>query len=190
MYSVIKSILDFLFATLLLVVLLPFLVVVALLQLFFVKKPLFIQKRPGRNGLIFKMIKFRTLRVDGVDNSSTALGRLLRLTSVDELPQLINVLKGEMSFIGPRPLLVEYLEFYNPRQRKRHEVKPGITGLAQVKGRNKLSWLASLELDVQYVENFSLKQDMKILFLTVSQLFKFSEVKGKGGEGRSKFNGN
>jgi len=178
-----------LFATLLLVALLPFLVFVALLQLFFVKNPLFIQERPGRNGVIFKMIKFRTLRKDGVDNSITALGKLLRVTSVDELPQLINVLKGEMSFIGPRPLLIDYLKLYNPRQRKRHEVKPGITGLAQVKGRNKLSWLASLELDVQYVEDFSFTQDVRILFLTVLQVLKFSDVKGVEGEGRSKFNG-
>ena len=187
MYNRIKSIIDLFFAILGLIVLSPFILLVAIIQLLDFKNAFFIQRRPGLNATIFKMIKFRTLKIEGDDSSVTWFGSLLRKTSFDEVPQLINILKGEMSFIGPRPLLVEYLKGYSDRQSKRHNVKPGITGLAQVSGRNKLSWEDSLELDVQYVENISFLMDLKISIKSIFQLFKFSEVDGLNGKNREPF---
>ena len=137
---------------------------------------LFKQKRPGKDGKIFTVYKFRTMSVhthdkDGRELSDfermSKIGKLLRKTSVDELPQLINILKGEMSFIGPRPLLVEYLELYSPEQMRRHEVAPGISGWAQVNGRNTLTWEQKFEYDVYYVDNLSLSMDLKIFFKTI-----------------------
>ena len=174
-------------AVFLLFVLSPVFVIIVVLQFFFVSNPLFIQERPGRYGRIFKMIKFRTLKTDGDDQSLTAFGRILRLTSLDELPQMINILRGEMSFIGPRPLLTRYLPHYSMRQRKRHEVKPGITGLAQVNGRNRAAWEESLEWDVKYVEQFSFFTDLIILIKTIRQIFIWKEVSGKEGKSRDSF---
>ena len=139
----------------------------------------FCQKRPGKNAKIFKVIKFKTMNdrrdAKGVLLSDserlTPIGKLVRQTSLDELPQLINVLKGDMSLIGPRPLLVEYLPLYNETQKHRHEVKPGITGWAQVNGRNAISWKKKFEYDVYYVENISLSLDVKILLKTVYSVF-------------------
>jgi len=140
---------------------------------------LFRQVRPGMDGAPFQMVKFRTMK-DAVDSSGTPLpdgerltrfGKLLRATSLDELPELWNVVKGEMSLVGPRPLLVEYLPLYNPRQARRHEVRPGITGWAQVNGRNALSWEERLEMDVWYVENRSFGLDIRILWMTLFKVF-------------------
>lgn len=158
--------------------------------MFFVKEPFFIQTRIGRDNKPFKILKFRTLRFENDDHSITSFGKVLRTLSIDEWPQLINILKGEMSFIGPRPLLDEYLPLYNDRQSSRHKVKPGITGWAQVNGRNKLSWNESLEMDAYYAENVSFKLDMIVLFKTVLQLFKFKQVEGKDNITRGKFKGN
>lgn len=135
----------------------------------------FSQPRPGKDGRIFTFYKFRTMTGDRNSEGNllpdeqrlTAFGQFLRKTSLDELPQLWNVFKGDMSFVGPRPLLVQYLELYNPEQARRHEVKPGITGWVQVNGRNTLSWEEKFQLDVWYVEHWSLWLDLKILFLTI-----------------------
>lgn len=139
----------------------------------------FVQTRPGKMGKLFKLIKFKTMN-DKRDNFGnllpdyeriTSVGRIVRTLSIDELPQLINVLKGEMSLVGPRPLLVRYLPLYSERQSRRHEVKPGMTGWAQVNGRNAISWEQKFEYDVWYVDNLSLWVDIKILFLTVKRVF-------------------
>ena len=177
----IKPTLDFCFALMALLFLSPFLLFF-ILSLTVVNKgrPFFIQKRPGKNGKIFKIIKFKTMTderdVEGnlLPDSErlTVIGKLVRKTSVDEMPQLLNVLKGDMSLIGPRPLLPEYLDLYNKRQSKRHLVRPGITGWAQVNGRNAISWNKKLELDVQYVENISPGLDLKIMWLTFLKVLK------------------
>lgn len=155
---------------------LPVVAALALLVRMKLGSPVFFrQQRPGRNGAVFELIKFRSMR-NAVDAAGrplpdearlTRFGRWLRSMSLDELPELFNVLRGEMSLVGPRPLLVEYLPRYSPRQARRHEVRPGITGLAQVMGRNALSWDAKFEWDVRYVERRSLWLDMRILVLTV-----------------------
>ena len=141
-------------------------------------KPFFVQKRPGKNGKIFNIIKFKTMNekrgANGILLSDaerlTKVGLLVRKTSLDEIPQLINVIKGDMSLIGPRPLLPQYLPLYSEEQNKRHQVKPGITGWAQVNGRNAISWDKKFEYDVWYVDNISLLLDFKILFLTVKKV--------------------
>lgn len=143
-------------------------------------KLFFTQKRPGLNGKIFRVIKLRTMN-EKRDHSGrlfpdkirlTPVGRFLRSLSIDELPQLVNILKGEMSFVGPRPLLTEYLPLYNERQCRRHDVRPGLTGWAQVNGRNTVSWEEKFEMDVWYVENLSFSLDLKILFLTILKVIK------------------
>lgn len=142
--------------------------------------PFFTQYRPGKDAIPFKLIKFKTMkdRTDTVnkalsDNERlTTIGRLVRKTSIDEIPQLINVLRGEMSLVGPRPLLMDYLPFYNEFQARRHEVRPGITGWAQVNGRNAVSWVKKFEMDIWYVENVSFKLDIQIAFLTVLKVIK------------------
>ncbi|MBC8643945.1 sugar transferase [Flavobacterium lindanitolerans] len=142
------------------------------------RETIFVQKRPGKNGDIFKIVKFKTMN-DKKDKQGkllpdadrlTKIGAFVRKTSLDEIPQLINVIKGDMSLIGPRPLLVHYLHLYSDFQNRRHEVKPGITGWAQVNGRNAISWDKKFELDVWYVDNISFKLDMKILFMTVKKV--------------------
>ncbi|MGB8376427.1 MAG: sugar transferase, partial [Salegentibacter sp.] len=141
-------------------------------------KPFFFQSRPGKNGEIFRIVKFRTMtdardaKGDLLPDSErlTGAGKIVRKTSIDEIPQLFNVLKGEMSLIGPRPLLPQYLEIYSPRQSRRHEVRPGITGWAQVNGRNAISWSRKLEYDVWYVEHISFLLDMKIFFKTLKKV--------------------
>jgi sugar transferase EpsL len=158
----------------------PILAVVALLVRFKLGSPVFFrQKRPGLNGAIFMMVKFRSM-LDARDASGrllpdaerlTPFGKFLRSASLDELPELWNVLRGDMSLVGPRPLLVQYLDRYSPRQARRHDVRPGITGLAQVMGRNAISWEEKFEWDVRYVETQSLGLDLKILFLTVKTVF-------------------
>lgn len=170
---VIKPVLDGVGAIILLIAFTPILILVGLiLSMHFKGSPLFVQERIGKGDQIFRLIKFRTLTIDGVEDSATSLGKFLRSTSIDELPQLINVLKGEMSFVGPRPLLVEYLSYYNEEERKRHLVKPGITGWAQVNGRNSIDWGMRMDRDIEYVKRVSFALDMKILFLTCLQLLK------------------
>ncbi len=150
-------------------------------------KPIFIQSRPGKNGKIFKLIKFKTMNDKKDENGEllppakriTPIGKFVRSSSLDEIPQLINVIKGDMSIVGPRPLRVEYLPHYSEEQAKRHNVLPGITGWAQIKGRNAISWEERFKLDVWYVDNVSFVLDLKILFLTVSKVFKKEGVNQK-----------
>lgn len=158
---------------------------------------LFRQQRPGMGGKAFEMVKFRTMR-DAVDAQGHALpddqrmtpfGNFLRSSSLDELPELWNVLKGEMSLVGPRPLLMEYLPLYSPEQFRRHEVRPGVTGWAQINGRNALSWEEKFKLDVWYVENRSFWLDVKILFLTVRKVIKKDGISAAGEATMSKFTG-
>ncbi|WP_350546467.1 sugar transferase [Pseudoalteromonas sp. 5-MNA-CIBAN-0065] len=175
-----KRLFDFLVALFALLTLLPVIIVVAVLIRFKLGSPiLFTQDRPGLNGEIFKMMKFRTM-LDGKDKQGnllpddermTKFGAFLRSTSLDELPGLFNVLKGDMSLVGPRPLLVQYLPLYSPEQARRHNVRPGITGWAQVNGRNAISWEQKFKFDVWYVDNQSLLLDFKILLLTVKKVF-------------------
>lgn len=177
-----KRIIDFSVALIILAVIWPVLLLLALLLHIFNDGAgaFFLQERPGRNGKIFKVIKFKTMN-DRCDENGvllpdmkriTPIGNFVRKTSLDELPQLINVLIGDMSLIGPRPLLVQYLPLYSPEQARRHEVRPGITGWAQVHGRNNLSWCRRFEYDVWYVDNISLKVDIEILWLTVANVFR------------------
>tara|TARA_R110000796_G_scaffold98443_2_gene205894 strand:+ start:12948 stop:13544 length:597 start_codon:yes stop_codon:yes gene_type:complete len=175
-----KRIFDFLVALFALLTLLPVVIVVAVLIRFKLGSPiLFTQDRPGLNGKIFKMMKFRSM-LDAKDKQGnllpddermTKFGAFLRSTSLDELPGLFNVLKGDMSLVGPRPLLVQYLPLYNKEQVRRHNVRPGITGWAQVNGRNAISWDQKFKFDVWYVDNQSFFLDLKILFLTVKKVF-------------------
>jgi lipopolysaccharide/colanic/teichoic acid biosynthesis glycosyltransferase len=157
------------------------LIVAILIKLDDPKNPiLFKQDRPGKNARIFTLYKFRTMKIETEKDGKvlndfqriTKLGYYLRKMSIDELPQLINILKGEMSFIGPRPLLVEYLQHYTPYEMRRHDVKPGITGWAQVNGRNAISWEQKFELDIWYIDNVSFKLDLKIIFLTIINVLK------------------
>ncbi|MFC2533340.1 MAG: sugar transferase [Capnocytophaga ochracea] len=174
--NIIKPVLDFLTVLIAFIVLSPIFVVV-MVGLWFANdgKPFFYQLRPGKGERIFRIIKFKTMN-DRCDANGqllpdaerlTKIGAFVRKTSLDEIPQLLNVLKGDMSLIGPRPLLVKYLPYYSKREQLRHTVRPGITGLAQVNGRNKLNWDDRLELDAQYVENLSFLLDIKILFRTI-----------------------
>lgn len=158
----------------------------------------FLQKRPGRHGVIFTVIKFKTMTdergKDGLllpdKDRLTPIGKFIRQTSIDEIPQLINVLKGDMSFVGPRPLLVEYLPLYNEEQKRRHDVKPGITGWAQVNGRNTVIWPKRFAYDVWYVDHISFWLDLKILFLTILKVFKAEGINSTTSVTMEKFNGN
>lgn len=158
----------------------------------------FVQPRPGKDGRIFRIIKFKTMN-DARDASGsllpdherlTATGKFVRKTSIDEIPQLLNIITGEMSFVGPRPLLPEYLDLYNDIQKRRHEVKPGITGWAQVNGRNTISWKQKFDYDVWYVDNISFWLDLKILFLTVLKVFKAEGISSNTSQTMEKFRGN
>ena len=176
----------------------PFLAVISILVWRSQGRPvLFVQERPGLDGKIFRMYKFRTMN-DERDESGrllpdaerlTHLGRFLRNSSLDELPELFNVLKGDMSLVGPRPLLVEYLPLYSAEQARRHGVKPGVTGWAQINGRNTISWEEKFELDVWYVDNWSLWLDMKILWLTLLKVLKRSGVSAAEHTTMPKFTG-
>ncbi|PKI25872.1 sugar transferase [Pseudomonas monteilii] len=194
-----KRFIDILFSLLGLIVLMPIIVVTALVIRRKLGAPvLFRQVRPGRGGQPFEMIKFRTMR-DAVDAQGlplsdaermTKLGAFLRASSLDELPELWNVLKGDMSLVGPRPLLMEYLPLYTARQYRRHDVRPGVTGWAQVNGRNSLAWEKKFELDVWYVENRSIWLDAKIIFLTLQKVIKRDGISADGEATMSKFTGN
>ena len=159
---------------------------------------IFYQERPGLHGKIFKVMKFKSMTderdADGKllpdAERLTKVGKFVRSTSIDELPQLINVLKGDMALIGPRPLLVSYLSLYSPEQARRHEVRPGITGWAQVNGRNNISWTKKFELDVWYVDHCSLETDIKIIFLTIKKVLMRTDINKQGQATTVKFTGN
>lgn len=197
--STIKPTLDFLVALIGLLLLSPiFLLVMIALAIANSGKPFFFQRRPGKGERIFTIVKFKTMndKKDAQGNllpdaqRLTTVGRLVRKTSLDEIPQLINVLKGDMSFVGPRPLLPEYLPLYNETQRKRHHVKPGITGWAQVNGRNAISWEQKFDYDVWYVKNQSWVVDLKILFLTAKKVLVSEGISQEGQATAEAFKGN
>jgi len=177
----VKIVLDFVFALTMLLILSPLIILLTLFLLVANQgKPFFLQKRPGKNEKIFTIIKFRTMNDkrsdDGAllpdDKRLTMTGKFIRATSLDEILQLLNVIKGDMSLVGPRPLLPQYIPLYNDFQKRRHDVKPGITGWAQVNGRNAISWQEKFELDVFYVEKLSFLFDLKIILLTIGKVFK------------------
>jgi undecaprenyl phosphate N,N'-diacetylbacillosamine 1-phosphate transferase len=184
-----KRMLDLVLAVGMFVIMLPiFIALLVILFIHFDGSPFFLQDRPGKNGSLFQIMKFRTMR-DSVDkdgildsdaNRITAIGRIIRKASLDEIPQLINVLKGDMSLVGPRPLLVEYLPLYTSTQARRHEVKPGVTGWAQVNGRNAIGWERKFEFDVWYVDNVSFSLDLKILFQTFGNVLRGKGVSQQG----------
>ncbi len=187
--NLLKRILDFLIAISAFIMALPIFILVAIsLAIANQGKVFFFQARPGKNGKIFRIIKFKTMNdlkdADGKllpdEVRLTAAGKFVRKTSLDEIPQLLNVIKGDMSLIGPRPLLVEYLPLYNELQKRRHEVRPGITGWAQVNGRNAISWEQKFEYDVWYVDNISFLLDMKIILLTIKKVFKSEGISQQG----------
>lgn len=200
MYSkFIKRIIDFFVAFFGLVLVSPvFLIVFIMLTIANNGKPFFFQSRPGKFGEVFNIIKFKTMN-DRKDKNGeflpfnqrvTKLGNILRKTSLDELPQLCNVLIGNMSLIGPRPLLIQYLPLYSDEQKKRHNVKPGITGWAQVNGRNTISWTEKFQFDVWYVQNISFLLDVKIVLLTIKKVLKKEDVNSKENNNMTPFTGN
>ena len=195
----IKPFFDFVFALLLLILLAPvFLILIVLLYIFNRKNVFFFQDRPGKDEKIFKIIKFKTMTDDRNAKGNllpdefrlTKMGIFIRKTSLDELPQLVNVLKGDMSLIGPRPLLVKYLPLYNATQKRRHEIKPGITGWAQVNGRNALDWEQKFELDVFYVDHMSFWMDLKIFWMTIKKVVIREGINTEGHATTQNFKGN
>jgi undecaprenyl phosphate N,N'-diacetylbacillosamine 1-phosphate transferase len=196
--NLLKRFLDLIIATVAFLLLLPvFLIVTVGLFLANQGKPFFFQRRPGRDGQIFSIIKFKTMNdlKDAQGNllpdekRLTAIGSFVRKTSLDEIPQLLNVIKGDMSLIGPRPLLVEYLPLYNEEQKRRHKVRPGITGWAQVNGRNAISWDEKFNYDIWYVDNLSFSLDLKILYLTVLKVFKSEGINSNTSATMERFTG-
>jgi lipopolysaccharide/colanic/teichoic acid biosynthesis glycosyltransferase len=194
-----KRFLDLIVSLVAFSLLLPlFIIITVLLYIANQGKPFFVQQRPGKNGRIFWLVKFKTMndRKDAEGNllsdaeRLTAVGRFIRKTSLDEIPQLINVIKGEMSLIGPRPLLVEYLPLYNDTQKRRHEVRPGITGWAQVNGRNAIGWKEKFELDVWYVDKMNFLLDCKIIIFTLMKVVKSEGVSQQGHVTMTRFEGN
>ncbi|KUG13363.1 UDP-galactose phosphate transferase [Elizabethkingia sp. HvH-WGS333] len=193
-----KRIIDFIIAFIAIIILLPIFVILIVI-LYFANdgNPFFCQQRPGLNERIFKIVKFKTMN-DKKDSEGnllpdskrlTKVGLFVRKTSLDEIPQLINVLKGDMSLIGPRPLLPQYLHLYDEIQKRRHEVRPGITGWAQVNGRNAISWTKKFELDVWYVDHISFMTDMEVFFMTFKKVFKSEGISQKGQATMEMFNG-
>ncbi|EAL7804371.1 undecaprenyl phosphate N,N'-diacetylbacillosamine 1-phosphate transferase [Campylobacter jejuni] len=195
--KVFKRIFDFILALVLLVLFSPVILLTALLLKITQGSVIFTQNRPGLDEKIFKIYKFKTMSDERDEKGELlsdelrlkAFGKIVRSLSLDELLQLFNVLKGDMSFVGPRPLLVEYLRLYNEEQKLRHKVRPGITGWAQVNGRNAISWQKKFELDVYYVKNISFLLDLKIMFLTALKVLKRSGVSKEGHVTTEKFNG-
>lgn len=196
---IIKRIIDIVGSLIALIILSPILIITGILVYLKLGKPIFfVQNRVGKNNKIFKMIKFRSMK-DAKDKFGedlpdeerlTPFGEKLRSFSIDELPELINVLKGDMSLVGPRPLLVEYLKLYSDEQIRRHEMKPGITGLAQINGRNSISWNEKFKLDVIYIDNYNLILDIKILFMTVFKVLKRDGISQEGNVTMESFTGN
>ena len=195
-----KRLIDFILVLCVLLVIWPILLIITV-WLHFANKgagAFFFQERPGKNGKIFKVIKFKSMTDERDENGNllpnelriTKVGAFIRKTSIDELPQLFNVLKGDMALIGPRPLRVDYLPLYSKEQARRHEVRPGITGWAQVNGRNTISWTKKFELDVWYVDHLSFVLDMKIIFMTVRKVLKRADINSSEDKiGIEKFNG-
>ncbi len=193
-----KPVLDFVISLVMLLLLLPLFALIGFILLFLNGRPvIFKQKRPGKNGKIFTLYKFRTMSNEFSVSGEilpdiqrlTGAGSILRKFSLDELPQFLNVLRGELSIVGPRPLLIEYLGLYSPEQSRRHEVKPGITGWAQVNGRNSLTWEEKFSLDVYYVDNISFRLDMRIIWMTFVKLFRRSGIYNNQGNTMEKFTG-
>ena len=197
--KVIKRFLDFSLSLMALWVLSPVLLLLTVLGAIKMKgTPFFTQQRPGKNEKIFKLIKFRTMTCEKDANGNllpdeqrlTKYGKFLRSTSLDELPELLNILKGDMSIVGPRPLLVQYLPRYNTEQKRRHLVRPGLTGWAQINGRNAISWSEKFKLDCWYVDHISLGLDIKTVFLTVARVLHRDGISGAGEATMSEFMGN
>ncbi len=194
-----KNILDFILALIALLILLPlFLVITLFLAIANNGKPFFVQRRPGFKGRIFSIVKFKTMN-DKKDSDGnllsdaerlTTVGKFVRKTSLDEIPQLLNVIKGDMSLVGPRPLLIQYLPLYSSFQNRRHEVKPGITGWAQVNGRNAIDWPTKFKYDVWYVDNVSFLVDIKIVFLTLKKVLIREGISQEGEVTTQYFTGN
>lgn len=194
-----KRMLDLILSLMALIILMPLMFFIAILVRIKLGSPiLFKQKRPGKNEKIFTLYKFRTM-TDKKDEKGnllpdeqrlTKFGKMLRSTSLDELPEIFNILKGDMSFVGPRPLLVEYLPLYNEEQKRRHDVRPGLTGLAQVSGRNLISWEEKFEDDIRYIANIGFITDVKILFATIGKVFKREGISQENNVTMEKFKGN
>lgn len=194
-----KPLFDFLFGLIFLLLASPIILIITVILLFANSgKPFFFQRRPGKNEKIFTLVKFKTMN-DKKDKQGnllpdearlTAIGKFIRQTSIDELLQLINVVKGDMSLVGPRPLLVQYLPLYNSFQRRRHEVKPGITGWSQVNGRNAISWDEKFKYDVWYADNISFSLDVKIVWLTIKNVVKQKDISQEGHATMPYFTGN
>lgn len=189
---------DFILSLISIIVLSPLLIILAILvRTKFGSPILFKQKRPGLNEKIFTLYKFRSMTDERDENGEllsdsarlTKFGKFLRSTSLDELPELFNILKGDMSIIGPRPLLIQYLPSYNQHQNRRHEVRPGLSGLAQVSGRNAISWEDKFDLDVEYVDNVSFTKDWKIIFQTIKKVFMREGINGEGSATMEAFKG-
>lgn len=194
-----KRFFDIIIAIICLILFLPVLSGIFIILLISTKEnPFFLQDRPGKNGNIFKVFKFRTMNSKKDINGNllpdkdrlTKIGILLRKSSLDESPQVFNILKGDMSIIGPRPLLPEYLSLYNDKQMKRHNVKPGITGWAQINGRNAISWTQKFNYDIWYINNLSFLLDLKIFLITVGKVFKSENINAQGQATTAKFKGN
>lgn len=200
MYNLfLKRTIDFMLAFIGILAFLPVILITTLFLFFSNKgKPFFFQNRPGKKGKVFKIIKFKSMNDKKDSNGEllpfdqrvTSVGKFIRKFSLDEIPQLFNVLKGDMSLIGPRPLLTQYLPLYNQEQSKRHNVRPGITGWAQINGRNTISWDQKFKLDVWYVENLSLKTDIKIIFLTIKKVLYKEDINSSENVNMTPFNGN
>lgn len=199
MYSkYIKRILDLNLSLLALIILMPVIIVIGILVRIKLGKPIiFKQKRPGKNERIFTLYKFRTMTEEKDEEGNllpdserlTKFGRFLRSTSLDELPELINIIKGEMAIVGPRPLLVEYLPLYNEEQKHRHDVRPGLTGLAQISGRNAIQWEEKFKEDIEYISKITFIQDIKIILKTFVKVFKKDGINQEGNVGMRKFEG-
>lgn len=185
----VKRWLDFILSLISIIILLPIYIIIATISFFKLKgNPLFFQNRPGKNGKIFKLIKFRSMSNEKDKEGKllpdsqrlNAYGKFLRKTSLDELPELFNILKGDMSIVGPRPLSVDYLSYYNEKEKKRHDVRPGLTGLAQVNGRNAVDWPKRFSYDLEYVDNVSFICDVKIILKTIEIVLKKSDINVRG----------
>lgn len=195
----IKRILDLILSLMALILLMPLMLIIGILVAINLGNPIiFKQKRPGKDEKIFTLYKFRTMTDEKDEKGKllpdsqrlTKFGKFLRSTSLDELPELINILKGDMSIVGPRPLLVEYLKLYNEEQKHRHDVRPGLTGLAQTSGRNAITWEEKFEKDIEYVHNISFIGDVKIIIKTAIKVFKREGISGTDSDTMQKFEGN
>lgn len=189
----IKRVLDFILSFIALIVLMPLMIIIAILVRIKLGKPvIFKQQRPGKNEKIFTLYKFRTMTDEKDQNGSllpdakrlTKFGKLLRSTSLDELPELWNILKGDMAIVGPRPLAVQYLPYYNEEERHRHDVRPGLTGIAQINGRNNLQWEEKFLFDIKYISNITIKEDLNIILKTIIKVFKKENITIRG-EGKT-----